>query len=69
MTDAYWDLDSSGISDPSRGAGNVANYPGIAGLTTAQLQSALPAGFDPAVWARSASLNNGYPYLIANPPQ
>jgi hypothetical protein len=68
MTDAYWDLDTSGISDPSRGAGNVANYPGIAGQTTAQFQSALPAGFDPAVWAENGAINGGYPYLIANPP-
>jgi hypothetical protein len=68
-TGTYWDLDTSGISDPSRGAGSLANAPGITGLTTAQLQSGLPAGFDPSVWAESASINNGYPYLIADPPQ
>ena len=28
----------------------------------------LPAGFDPAIWAQSKSINNGFPYLIANPP-
>jgi hypothetical protein len=64
----YWDLDTSGISDPSHGAGSLANAPGITGLTTAQFQSGLPAGFDPSVWAQSPSINNGYPYLIANPP-
>ena len=69
MSDDYWDLDTSGINDPSRGAGSPANDPGITGLTTAQFQSGLPSGFDPAVWALSASINNGYPYLIANPPQ
>ena len=69
VTDVYWDLDTSGISDPSQGAGNSANYPGITGLTTAQFQSGLPSGFDPSVWAQSPSINNGYPYLIANPPQ
>jgi hypothetical protein len=69
VTDVYWDLDTSGISDPSKGVGNSANYPGVTGLTTAQFQSGLPAGFDPAVWAQSPSINNGYPYLIANPPQ
>jgi hypothetical protein len=69
MTDAYWDLDSSGVSNPASGVGNHANYPGVTGLTDAQLKSGLPAGFDPAVWAQNASINNGYPYLIVNPPQ
>jgi hypothetical protein len=65
----YWDLDTSGISDPGKGAGNVANAPGIAGLTTVQFQSGLPSGFSSAVWAESPSINNGFPYLLANPPQ
>ena len=65
---SYWDLDTSGISDPSQGAGSPANDPGITGLTSAQLQSGLPSGFDPAVWARSPRINNGFPYLINNPP-
>jgi hypothetical protein len=68
-TAVYWDLDTSGISDPSKGAGNKPNAPGLTGLTTAQFQSGLPTGFDPSVWAQSPSINNGYPYLIANPPQ
>jgi hypothetical protein len=62
-----WDLDTSGIGDPSRGAGNIANDPGITGLSDAQLKSGLPTGFDPAVWGQNASINNGYPYLLANP--
>jgi hypothetical protein len=66
----YWDLDTSGISDPSRGAGNVANDPGITGLTTEQFKSGLPAGFDKKVWKEKPSINGGYPYLIGNlPPQ
>jgi hypothetical protein len=68
-TNAYWDLDTSGISDPAKGAGNVANDPGITGLTDAQLKSSLPAGFDKKVWKEKAGLNNGYPYLIDLPPQ
>ena len=64
----YWDLDTSGINDPSQGAGNIANDPGITGLSDAQLKSELPAGFDPAIWGQSPSINNGYPYLLANPP-
>jgi len=46
----------------------MADDPGITGLTDAQLKSGLPTGFDPSVWAQSPSINNGYPYLIANPP-
>jgi hypothetical protein len=64
----YWDLDTSGIGDPSRGAGNIVNDPGITGLTDAQLKSGLPAGFDPSIWAENPSINSGLPYLLANPP-
>lgn len=64
----YWDFDTSGITDPSQGAGNRANDPGITGLTDQQLKSALPAGFDSMVWGRKRTINNGYPYLLANPP-
>ena len=67
--DTYWDLDTSSISDPSKGAGNKANDPGITGLTTAQFQSGLPAGFDPTIWGESAGINNGLPYLLALQPQ
>ena len=30
---------------------------------------ALPAGFDRRIWKENPSINNGLPYLIANPPQ
>jgi hypothetical protein len=63
-TNVYWDTDTSGTS-----IGCKYNCTGVTGLTTAQLQSGLPAGFDPSVWAQSPSINNGWPYLIANPPQ
>jgi hypothetical protein len=65
----YWDITTSGITNLGQGAGSPANDPGITGETTAQLQSALPTGFDPTIWAESPSINNGLPYLIANPPQ
>jgi hypothetical protein len=68
VSTGYWDLDTSGISNPSRGAGNVKNDPGISGLTDTHLKAGLPAGFDPAIWAQSPRINNGYPFLIANPP-
>lgn len=67
--DTYWDLDTSDVSDPSQGAGNVPNDPGITGLTSVQLQSGLPAGFDASVWAQSPTINGGFPYLADNPPQ
>ena len=63
----YWNTDTSGISDPTKGAGNIANDPGLAGLTTAELQSGLPAGFGSSVWREKATINSGYPYLIGNP--
>ncbi|MEI9931979.1 MAG: hypothetical protein WDM89_15935 [Rhizomicrobium sp.] len=65
---SYWDLDTSDISNPAQGAGNIANDPGLIGLSDAQLQSGLPSGFNPNIWVQSESINNGYPYLIANPP-
>jgi hypothetical protein len=68
LDDTYWDTDTSGITNLSQGAGNIANDPGITGLTTAQFQSGLPAGFDPAVWVENPSINGGLPYLLANPP-
>ena len=52
ITSTFWDFNTSGISDPSQGAGNVLNDPGITGLTDQQLKSGLPAGFDPRVWGR-----------------
>jgi len=65
----YWNLDTSGIDNPHQGAGQPLDDPGITGLTDAQLKSGLPAGFDPNVWGQSASINNGWPYLLDNPPQ
>jgi hypothetical protein len=69
ISNAYWDIDTSGINDLSQGCGNIEDCPGVTGLTDAQLESGLPAGFDPSVWGQDASINNGYPYLLANLPQ
>jgi len=66
--DTYWDLDTSGISNPHQGAGFPPDDPGITGLTDAQLKSSLPTGFDPKIWGQDPNINNGYPYLLANPP-
>jgi hypothetical protein len=62
----YWDTETSGTSNAS---GNEHAVSGVTGLTTHQLKSRLPTGFDPTIWAQSPSINNGFPYLIANPPQ
>jgi len=64
IANAYWDTTTSG-TDTGVGGGFST---GITGLTTAQLQSGLPAGFDPSVWAENPNINGGLPYLIANPP-
>ncbi|MFL5236459.1 MAG: GLUG motif-containing protein [Rhizomicrobium sp.] len=69
VSQSYWDLDTSGISDAGQGAGTPHDDPGISGLTDGQLRSALPQGFDPAIWRQSQKINNGYPYLRANPPR
>jgi hypothetical protein len=64
-THGYWDVSTSGLND---GCG-LGNCSGISGLTDAQLKSGLPNGFDPNIWGRSPNINNGYPYLLANPPR
>jgi len=68
IVDTDWDTDTSGITNLSQGAGNIANDPGITGLSTAQFQSGLPTGFDPKVWAENPNINGGLPYLLDNPP-
>ncbi len=67
-SDTYWDVDD-GVRDPSAAIASVPNDQGVTGLTTLQLQSALPAGFDSHVWSQNPSINNGLPYLLRNPPR
>ncbi len=62
---AYWDMTTTQQQDGTC----FDNVDGITGLTDAQLKSTLPAGFDPNVWGQDPSINNGWPYLLANPPQ
>jgi hypothetical protein len=64
ITASYWDVTTSG----TKKAVGIGSASGITGLTTVQLQSGLPAGFDPAIWAENPSINGGLPYLISNPP-
>jgi len=62
----YWDRDTSGTD---WAFGNKHGEGGVKGLTDAQLKSGLPEGFDPNIWGSNPNINNGYPYLLANPPQ
>ena len=64
FADAYWDIDTT-RQLAACGTGNCAT---ATGLTDSQLKNSLPAGFDPAIWGQKKSINNGYPYLLANPP-
>src|SRR5262249_24305469 len=64
LTGTYWDITTSG---QSHGVGSDTAYPGVTGLTTEQFQAGLPAGFDPSIWAENPQINNGLPYLLANP--
>jgi hypothetical protein len=57
VSQSYWD------SDTSR-CGGVGQS-----LTDQQLKSGLPDGFDPKIWGSDPKTNNGYPYLLANPPR
>ncbi len=63
-SNSYWDTKTSGTKT---GVG-YGDSTGIAGLTTRQFRSGLPSGFDPAIWAEKKGVNDGLPYLIANPP-
>ncbi len=68
-SDNYWDVDTTGIGNHSQGAGMPPNDRGLKGLTTSAFLSALPTGFDPATWGQKHNINDGYPYLLANPPR
>jgi hypothetical protein len=45
----YWGLDTSGVPDISKGAGNIAFDPGLKGTTDRNLKRGLPKGFDPNI--------------------
>jgi len=67
LSQVYWD-----INDTGAGAGfgcGAGSCSGATGLTRLEMQSALPTGFDPSVWAQAPGINNGLPYLIDNPPR
>jgi hypothetical protein len=64
----YWDSTTTGKNghegcDDRRCGGQSK------GRSTEQLQSGLPAGFDPNIWGEQANINGGLPYLLALPPK
>ena len=61
----YWDTATTGQGD----GGCFVNIHGVKGRTDLQLKDHLPKGFDPSVWGQDPNINNGWPYLLANPPQ
>lgn len=63
--DNDWDKTTSG---QSQGVGNIPDDRGVKGLSTKRLTAGLPRGFSIKVWAQNPNINNGLPYLIANPP-
>jgi len=65
-SDDYWDSDTTFATGRSKKSDDC---PAVSSLTDAQLKSGLPAGFTPSIWGQSASINDGYPYLLANSPQ
>ena len=54
ITNSYWDIETTG----------QATSPAGIGLTTTQLKSGLPAGFNATVWGSNPAINSGYPYLL-----
>lgn len=68
-THNYWDVTTSGTSQGvGKGCSGGSCAANVTGLTDAQLKSGLPAGFDPNICGSNPNINNGYPYLLANPP-
>ena len=63
FSDVYWDTTTSGTTTACNDSCS-----GVSGLTTAQLQSGLPTGFDPAIWGLDPKINGGLPYLLAAMP-
>ena len=64
----YWDVDTSGTTQ-GYGSCKDESCSAIEGLQTSQFLSALPVVSVGKSRAQNAGINNGYPYLIANPPQ
>jgi filamentous hemagglutinin family protein len=55
---SYWDVTASGQAWSAGGTP----------LTTTQIKSGLPSGFNATVWGSNSTINNGYPYLLWQTP-
>jgi len=64
-THVHWNTTTSGVGVA---AGNESSDPGAKGLSNKKFIAGLPKGFSGRIWAENAGINNGLPYLIANPP-
>jgi hypothetical protein len=64
LTDVYWDTETAEVG-VGCGKGDCT---GVTGLTTQELQSGLPSGFDPKLWGQQPDINGGFPYLLGLPP-
>jgi len=66
--DGFWDFDTTGVDNPYRGAGNRIKDAGLKGFGDTKFRTAIMSKLDDRVWAEDPKINNGYPYLIGNPP-
>lgn len=64
-THTYWDTDTSGATQGVA----FGDASGITALTSEELKSGLPKGFDPLVWAQKKKINSGFPYLSTTAPK
>ena len=68
FNDVYWDLDTTTVQDPAQGVGNITSQKGVKGYTDNKFRASVMRNFNLSIWAENPKINNGYPYLIANPP-
>jgi hypothetical protein len=64
-TQVYWNTTTTHVGVA---AGNESSDPGTKGLSKKKFIAKLPKGFSRKIWAQSPNINDGLPYLIANPP-
>src|SRR5581483_6392804 len=65
ITNGYWNTDVVGTSLPGIDNDTSGNTQVVQGLTTAQLQAALPTGFSTTVWGIVPNVT--YPFLLSQP--
>lgn len=63
---AVWDIQTTRQNSCIATGG--AQPAGCKGLKTRRLKASLVSGFKPAIWALDPAKNDGFPYLVNNPP-